>query len=483
MAQMLRRFAYVLLPLALLGCSAIINPDEGRFGEDDFDAGPGVVLMDAGDVDADGFDAGPPPEVDAGPPTGDDAGPTCTEARCEGGMVFECDGSTSMCPLGCAPEGEPRCAEMVPSNVDAMLWQLDAPTVDLDVGGRIDFNTSTCTSTMARSQIVGIGGGQEVCVYIVRSLRVRTGTRLRAYGERPLVIMAAEEVLIERDAFIDLNTYATGEGERALGAGGALGGRPGRGAEGEEPGDDGRYVADFSDGGGGGGAYCGNGGDGGDGGPAEGGEGGGRAPGGFLEPLIGGSGGGYGEAGRGGGPSTFGNHGLGGGGGGALQISSPGRIVIEGYIGAAGGGGRGGLGGGGNPSNWGAGGGGGSGGAVLLEAPDIQLTGNWLITTSAGGGGAGSTASGNGGNGFDGATTIDASGGATTGVDGGDGGGGLSEDGTDGLGQMVNNSNGGGGGGGVGCVAVRNLSGSLAETGRISGRTGGSLAQGTIQLR
>jgi hypothetical protein len=72
--------------IALAGCSAIINPDDGRLGGD-FDAGPGT--MDGGRADGGGADGG----RDAGPTDGgpgDDGGPTCP-ASCDDGVACTSD--------------------------------------------------------------------------------------------------------------------------------------------------------------------------------------------------------------------------------------------------------------------------------------------------------------------------------------------------------------------------------------------------------
>lgn len=175
---------------------------------------------------------------------------------------------------------------------------------------------------------------------------------------------------------------------------------------------------------------------------------------GSLEPLRGGC--------RGG---TSLNGGTGGRGGGAIQLSVAGRLLIadSGSITASGGGGRGG------PSRLHGGGGGGSGGAVLLEAGVLIQLG--FVTANGGGGGEGSDAV-TGAPGADGALeSLDpAPGGSTSsGGAGGVGGAGASKGGTNGLSTSLS---GGGGGGSVGRIRLRAMdaAGSQTTIERLSGQ-------------
>ncbi|MGE3631968.1 MAG: hypothetical protein AB7P00_18815, partial [Sandaracinaceae bacterium] len=443
--------------LAWGGCSAVINPDTTLLG-DPVDAGPGIVLVDGGPrVDAGDRDAGARmdadrPGVDGGPMR--DAG-GCV-ASCAEGVLRNCMGGEITCMLGCAPGGEPRCLEMIPSNVAPDLWRSDAPTVDLAGDGRFGFDTDACNSTMAMSQIVSQGDGSQVCVFQVRTLRIRSGATLRAVGENPLVIMAFDDVQIDDGGTLDVSTYGSGDAAQSLGAGGTLGSRPARAALGISPGRDGVHTTGtYEDGGGGGGGFCGAGGAGGNGGTEiNGGMGGGIALVNLLIPLVGGSSGGFG-AGNLVGTSTVG---LGGGGGGAVQISARGSITVNGAILAGGGGGRGGL-AGVTSLNWGSGGGGGSGGAILLEAPMVVVTSTATVSTT-GGAGAGSASGSPGDDGEDGARLHDPAaggrrGGNQYGADGADSGGGTRDEGNIGGSNTGGSGNGGGGGGGVGCVVLR----------------------------
>lgn len=139
-------------------------------------------------------------------------------------------------------------------------------------------------------------------------------------------------------------------------------------------------------------------------------------------------------------------------GGGALQLSVSGRLVLvsggvsaNGQGGPAGDAGFGGL-------------GGGSGGAILLEAAEVSFEGGW-VTANGGGGGSGTTAAGVGAPGQDGLRLVEPAlggavadcalgGGAGAYKDAGAGSGGLS------LPQGCLGGPGGGGGGGAGRIRI-----------------------------
>ena len=496
----MRWLAWVVVLAA--GCSLVLDPDEDELGGGGGDVGMvdgGAIdgdmidggMTDAPGIDAPGEDTGPRPDTGPGPDVGmPDARPVDVGCRmdpvCEGGQVVTCD-SVTPCPLGCSPGGEARCAAMVPSNVSEDLWMGDARDLTIDAPGEVVlFDTRMCTSSMAGTRITDqTEGGPEVCVLMVRNLRVTSETFFAARGTRPLVVMATGDVTIEEDGVIDVSAFGT-----APGPGGGVGGgnTAVTGGTGDSPGQNGDSSDfGFDDGGGGGGGFCGAGGNGGEGGSQAGGEGGGAIPPTLLIPLSAGSGGG---AGLGSFSAGGGNLGLGGAGGGALQISALGTIRIEGFVLAGGGAGGG---GGGGSGDWGAGGGGGSGGGVLLEAPSIVIVSGGAVTTSGGGGGGGGGGFGErvaGDDGEDGAFTVgQAAGGARSteryGADGGSGGGGTVLDGDDGNDNNQGNANGGGAGGGVGCVVYRTLDGSLpaGAAPATSGRVAPSLQRAPIMLR
>ncbi len=489
------RLVVVIAALSSGACSALINPDSDLLGTDP-DAGPGPRLDGGGPPDAGRpDDAGPRPPGDDGGPIGRDAGPPrmdagpprvdagCTIApSCAGGVVTTCDGVLT-CPLGCAPDGSARCAEMVPSNVDASYWRADANDVVVETGAEpLTFDSSTCVSAMADAAVVTQGDGSEVCVLMVRDFTVRSRSGLVFFGSRPIVIMATGDVSIEPMGYVSAN--ARGEQPGPGGSHGGSEAAPDGGGDGR--GRRGRYVPTYADGGGGGGAFCGAGGDGGSGGSAEGGAGGGRdGDVNLLIPLRGGSGGGLGS-GSPIGPFGSSSGGLGGAGGGSLQISALGTIDVQGYIGAGGGGGGGGR---NDTMQWGAGGGGGSGGGILLEAPTVLIGPDSAVTTSGGGGGGGASRRADGQAGENGGGTLGRAGGGSRGgslgADGGDSGGGGSADARDGANNGGDNANGGGGGGGVGCVVYRTLDGRRPAnaSARTSGDDGPSLRTAPIMLR
>jgi len=449
----------VLLLVGAGGCSAITSTDPT-------DLEPGMPGADAGP----GPDAGPPPDG------GTDGGPGGCEGlpRCEGATLVRCeDGEPARedCPVTCLDgDGAPRCGRMIPSNVEAGLWDREAEDLDLR-SGEFGFDTGECRAEGADSEVVRIDDGIEVCVLMVHDFRIRRDAVLQLSGERPFVLMASGEVRIEGDVDARARRDQPGPGgfpggvrERIDG-----GGRGGGGG--------GVHENSFDDGGGGGGALCGEGGPGGGGGEAPGGEGGVPLPGGWeLEPLVGGSGGGRGRGLFVSPAPGDTNAGLGGAGGGAVQISALGSIGLAGAILAGGGGGSPGANRFGSGANWGSGGGGGSGGAVLLEAPEVHFDGG-RIEAPGGGGGGSADSTGNGEAGQDG-WMVDgrASGGVgapgTLAGDGGDSGGGGDLEGL--AGQMIDegSGNGGGGGGGAGCILLRTADAEVSGTEQVNPSAG-----------
>jgi hypothetical protein len=131
--------------------------------------------------------------------------------------------------------------------------------------------------------------------------------------------------------------------------------------------------------GGGGGGY---GGAGSSGGPGLTGGAGGGVYGDLTRQLIGGSGGG----------SAFGPNHFGGGGGGAVEISALGRVVVSGFISAAGGTGI-------SSGTTSGAGGGGSGGGIVLLGDSVTLSGQLLAPGGSGGSASNGGFGGNGGGG------------------------------------------------------------------------------------
>jgi hypothetical protein len=452
----------VVILLALAGCSLDRSPIRGGpIDRPDASRDPEAGVPDGGRLDG-AIDAGP--LDDGGPPdAGTDTGPPCTAgfAECEGGEETFCDPSsgvlvTRSCALGCRADAI-ACAQLSPSNVPASLF--DAPGAAWRIDAPIRYDTDTCDDGVHQTQ----SSGPEVCVRVVASLEVTSSGVLEVIGSRPMAVLAIDGVTIA--GTIDVSAEGS-----LPGPGGGLGGERGRPEGiGPGPGREGGTSGSYEDGGGGGGAFCGDGGDGGRGDSANGGEGGTNVPGAYLlEPLQGGSGGGWsrGAAGVG-----FDSSARGGAGGGAIQISSRTAITIT-ATGAILAGGGGGAGGGATESfttNYGGGGGGGSGGGVLLEAPALTFEpGARVWTTGGGGGGSGDGEVGvarPGLPGQDGRETGEratggAAGGPAYGADGGRSGGGTvptGDPGNDNIG--MDNTNGGGGGGGVGCIVLRSADG------------------------
>ena len=310
------------------------------------------------------------------------------------------------CGLGCDLGGSEACRELVPSNVGTFDWEPGLRDLVVGEDGVVEmvFNTEdgsiiadpgTAAETEIRAPIEGIdngiafelielgsttieGGGpgpDEVNVrygrFALGGLTIRAGASLRGVGTASLVLIVDRKV----NVFGTLSVAATdddpGPGGFRGGEGSGESASPGDGPGGGGPGKQEELCNLAAEGssGGGGGSYGGAGGIGGAGGAGCVGL---IFPGtaGFvyeavgLSPLIGGSGGGQGGPNE----NVHGGHG-----GGAVQVSTNGRIRIgrNGLINAGGGGGRGvpvlpGLGVGGS--------GAGSGVAVLIEAGSLMFT-------------------------------------------------------------------------------------------------------------
>jgi hypothetical protein len=281
----------------------------------------------------------------------------------------------------------------------------------------------------------------ELGVFTVGSLRVRAGAELRGIGTRPLVILAAGDVLIDGRVVVGSNATERGAGA----ATGGMRGERGRGLGGGNPGAESGVGGDT---GGAGGSFGQIGSHGGDAPPATGGTP--AMPYGNVEltPLLAGSGGGGGSADDGG---------EGGAGGGAIQITSGTEIAVTG-AGVVDASGAGGGGGSSTTEAEGSGAGGGSGGAILLEAPAVTLIGWAGANGGAGGGGAPCEGGGcPGERGENGWAIGMASGGGFTNAIGGAGGNGsnLTSFGGDGS----DAANAGGAGGGSGRIRINTAAG------------------------
>ncbi len=246
--------------------------------------------------------------------------------------------------------------------------------------------------------------GETVAVLRVHDFTV--ATPLDVAGEYPLVVIATGEVRI--DAIVKAGVDSLG----GPGPGGFYGGQgPGKGGDGAGGTGSGGGAANANSGGGGGGHGV-LGGVGGDSSNAAtvGGLAGTMYPASMNDVrLVGGAGGGSGI------PNEAACSAPGGAGGGALQISALGPIVLgpAGGVDVGGGGGSGGC---QNGGVLGSGAGGGAGGFILLESRSLRIEG--FVSANGGGGGGGATSGKSGQAGAVGPRAADVAAGGTSGVAG-----------------------------------------------------------------
>lgn len=350
-----------------------------------------------------------------------------------------CDGGT------CLPDGGCRTPPFPynPSNFNPNAITSSGAQVVIDCPVTYD---STTAATPPRfcgapqrftATLIGQDGGPNAVVLAADRLTITPDGGIKLTGSLPVIFA------IYGDATISgyINASATADNEGAGGSWLGCGGGDG------EDGFTGTTQGSAT--GGGGAAYGTMGGDGGPGRTANvGGERGYPDGGRELIPLRGGCNGGNGGSFDGGAIA------LGGAGGGAIQLSAAGTLVVDGGIWAAGGGGAGGV----HPDG-GGGAGGGSGGAILLEANILSITSNASLTANGGGGGEGADQGAAGAQGSDGplTSTGSASGGSMGTGNGGSGGWGGSRSfpptgGVRGNGNPAGAA--GGGGGSVGRIRV-----------------------------
>lgn len=440
---------------SLLGCTAIrpLATD---------DAGPGdAALGDAGSAsDAGAPDAG---TTDAGASDGGGCQDTDPPV-CLAGSVATCVGDVltpmTVCDLGCG--GDPaQCLELVPSNVPAELLGRGIGQIDLGSSAAVVyyvFNTDTgsifgyddnlgkervrirqpgpgVNNGIYFQELPGSDGRPGMGVFAAARLRLESGETAVGEGSNALVLLIAQDAVIEGELGVDAD-YAVDESS-LRGAASEAGGQ-GAGQNG---------VNNASAGGGGSfGSAGGSGAPTSTSGPVYGGV--------ELMPLEGGSGGGDGGGVRGG---------VGGRGAGALQLTA-GVSITVGATGAVSACGEGGGGGGGSTlsSGTGGGGGGGSGGALLLEAPTITIDGR--VAANGGGGGQGSPSSNTRGAAGQDGTPLGA---PAPGGDDGRARGGAGGDGSDPMGAAGDGTlaiHGGGGGGGAGRIRINVLDDTVMYT-------------------
>jgi len=436
-----RSFVLVLCSLVAAGCLDWQPPCEGP-----------QCLEDSGSPDpstcADGLVTGLEGCDDGNLLGGDGCGSTCAVEP-----QFACSGEPSACAPICgdnvklpaeecddgnASSGDGCSAtctrEFVPSHVALSAYKPEAPDLQ-DVTG---INTTTMIIQKGAVQAEGLSFVADANNRAVLSVGKWTVNKpMIVRGDRPLVVVAAKEIVVQ--GLMDGSAYGVIPGP---GGGAATVVRSGDGGNGFQ---------------GGGGTSSGGGGA---GFGTKGGTGGTTS-----EPLFGGPEGSvYGlnltdfQGGSKGGNAgvsfcsgSFGRNGKGGAGGGAIQLSSAVSVTIEvaGGITVSGGGGEGGCSGGY------AGGGGGSGGLIFLEAPAVTVAG-WL-TANGGAGGSGSISNANSNYGADGArnSAVPALGGGAPSGEGNPGKGGNGGTLTAPPENGGPGSSAGGGGGAVGRIWVR----------------------------
>lgn len=299
-----------------------------------------------------------------------------------------------------------------------VAWALDAGMDDAGCTAIVDTSGGApgpragawCGSVVPAGRVVATDAG-EVALFELAGLDVPAGVRLQFAGSRPAALLVLGDVRVE--GIVSAGAMLPGE----LPAG--VDGIACRAAS-----------AGTDKGGGGGGGFVGKGGNGAESGNAMGGAAFYNMNGGY--PLRGGCSG----------AGNVLNPDAGGWGGGGLQISARGALIVDGgVITASGAGGLGGMGLG--SGNCPGGGGGGSGGLLVLEAKSLVLT-NAALTTNGGAGGQGGSSTTDGGTGSNGSLTtgVEAQG-VTLAGQGGAGGNGA-------AGSTTNGSNGATGGGSAG---------------------------------
>ena len=476
---------HALIPVLLFQACALNTSGLGTIGEDtippddtpDFSAEVDVagdsedVLVDVPDPDIP-IDLPvdlPPDEIIPDNPV--DASCMPNAAWCSGPETLETcnadgmDTAIETCRYYCLDGPPAHCAQPVPSNVnDASLYcvagtggfnplpSTDHVIIDVDTGSMTCFNSARDNIGSMRGEGEGVdngihytrvtqpGGAPSLGVFSFDSFALPGHISLYGYGGHALVILSCHDVIIDGTINAGANAYSDGYGNTLYepGPGGSSsGGGLGAGGQG------GDASSDYSGGGGGGsfGAIGGN------GNSSVAGMAGGVYGDEALVPLHGGSGGGKGAD-----DSGY-SGGSGGAGGGALEISTPASITVNGRITAAGF-----YGFGAGPAS--AGGGGGSGGGIMLEAHTISIMDAARIAANGGGGGGGSywlgyAVSNNGEKGH--ADIIPAAGGSVSaGNYGCRGGNGNSSEIVNGETSYcgTNEWNGGGGGGGAGRIRI-----------------------------
>ncbi len=373
----------------------------------------------------------------------------------DGGCLFTFNGVDSGCPGGfCGPDGgcvRARDFGYVTSNFfpDDVPDASIAPATTFS-GCTVEFDTTTnsfvdggwCNQAKPVPYVFVQDGGISTTVLPMSGFDLQAGSTLIFYGTRPVILAVYGSANI--GGVIDarsLDGGRIGPGGNWSGCGASNGGN-----------------ALLSAGGGGAGF--------GTGGARGGGTGFGDAgiarsnP--LLQPLTGGCLGGRGH------DSSNRYEAPGGPGGGGVQISASGTLMVTGTISASGAGGQGGYMG---AMDHNGGGGGGSGGAILLEALQLAVGGTAKLTCNGGAGGGGRedglAIGGNGENGALGTAiiSIGGQGGTPAAGDGGSGAAGttLPVNGVAGVGIVGS----GGGGAGLGVIRLNGVASCSIDAGAL----------------
>ena len=316
--------------------------------------------------------------VESSAPVGEGGGADATLPALDGAATGDASDAGETDAIADAPLERPDAGVVfVPSHIQP-VYSLVAPNVALATDALLDTSARTITiGAGAPAPVADLIHSDTFAVWSVGSFSIAPGVTLTLTGTRSLVIVAASTV--------ELRGHIAAYGDGAVPGAGGLAGASGPGAGGNG----GKASAnDISGGGGGGHATAG-----GAGGKKNAGVAGtaGAIANANGAALVGGSGGGHGggfTAAKCSDPSR----GRGGVGGGAVQISAVGKILVAstGSIDVGGGGGSGGCKDNGSSDDFRGGGGGGSGGLVFFESVGgIQIDIGAELAAAGGGGGEG----------------------------------------------------------------------------------------------
>ena len=329
-----------------------------------------------------------PPDV-----TDDDAAAACTPSTttCVDDTLIVCDheghpSSSTACTFGCAASGD-RCGDLAPSNRLGVYLDQARTASPLTLSGQAVIDTDTARVTV-NGDVVAVPTAVvpavpvEILVIVAKSFEA---DNIISRGRRGLAIVADGDVILHGTLSASATTGTPGPGAASASDPACTAAPPGLGTTGTG-----------GAGGGGHGSVGGRGGRGGDGAGGQGGAVAGNEP---ITPLRGGCPGAYAYGTPDPGPAG----GRPGAGGGAIQISTRGRLVLGAgaKITASGGGARGPVvcdpfcpfcaTPAGETPACDPGSGGGAGGGILLEAAVIEVPATAAITANGGAGHCGSS--------------------------------------------------------------------------------------------